>query len=65
MGVDITESSSKTKETSSKAVNGVAGLSITAGGCLSAQLGLTYAMEAVVARKDGAHLSTVQCCANE
>lgn len=51
MGVEMTESKSKTKETSSRTVNGVAGLNMFAGEGLSAQLAPIHIMiETAVAK---------------
>jgi predicted amidohydrolase YtcJ len=58
-GADMTESKSNMNETSSKAVNGVAGLSMAAEVGLSAQLALDHAMRAMGSRKDGVRLPTV------
>lgn len=53
-GVEMTESSNKTNETSSRTVNGVAGLSIVADLSLSARLDRIHAIEAIVAKCKGA-----------
>ena len=54
----MTESSWKTNETSSRRVNGVAGLNMTAELGLSAQLAVVYAIETFMSRKDGASFET-------